>query len=94
MALKKLEELGFKPKKGTESEKLKNETVDILKGIESDETKKLVLDLLFEALSQEDPKEILVYGMYVKKHLCPDIRSDQKDKIEQTLKQLAEIIGK
>ncbi|MFA5363850.1 MAG: hypothetical protein WC325_01545 [Candidatus Bathyarchaeia archaeon] len=94
MALKKLEELGFKPKKGAEAEKLKNETTDILKGIESDETKKLVLDLLFEALSQEDPKEILVYGMYVKKHLCPDISSKQKDKIEQTLKQLAEIIGK
>ena len=94
MVLKKLEELGYKPKKDTHKEKLKNETAEVLKGIENDETKKLIMNLLIEALAEDDPKEILIYGMYVKKTFSPIIRAKQKDHIEKTMQMLTEALGK
>jgi hypothetical protein len=94
MVLKKLEELGYKPKKSLEKEKRIKETDDILKNIESNEAKKQILNLLLEALSEPDPREILIYGMYVKKSLRPIIRAKQKDHIEKTMQLLSEIIGK
>jgi hypothetical protein len=94
MVLKKLEELGYKPKKGNEKEEINNETADILKNIQSSEAKQKILNLLLEALSEPDPREILIYGMYVKKIFSPIIRAKQKDHLEKTLELLTEAIGK
>jgi type III secretory pathway component EscV len=94
MILKKLEELGYKPKKDIQKEKPINETSDILKNIRSSEVKQEILNLLLEALSETNPKEILVYGMYVKKTLSPIIRTKQKNHIEKTMELLKEALGK
>jgi hypothetical protein len=94
MVLKKLEELGYKPKKSREKEGKVDETEDILKNIESSEAKKQILDLLLDALSETDPREILIYGMYVKKHFSPVIRSTRKGSIEKTMQRLTEELGK
>ena len=94
MVLKKLEELGYKPKKGIEKEETQNETSDILKNIQSSEAKQQILNLLLEALSETDPREILIYGMYVKKAFSPIIRAKQKDHIEKTMEMLTSAIGK
>jgi hypothetical protein len=94
LVLKKLEELGYKPKKSAEKKDNINETADILKNIEDSEIKQQILDLLLEALSEPDPREILVYGMYVKKCFSPVVRSTRKDSIEKTLKLLIDSIGK
>jgi hypothetical protein len=93
MALKKLEELGYKPKKHTETEDTQNSTADILKNIESSEAKQEILNLLLESLSEPDPREILIYGMYVKNSLSPVIRAKTKDKIEKTLELLKKALG-
>ena len=94
MVLKKLEELGYKPKKSIEKEDTNDETADILKNIESSEAKTQILNLLLEALSETDPREILIYGMYVKKAFSPIIRAKQKDHIEKTMELLTSAIGK
>ncbi len=94
MVLKKLEELGYKPKKGIKKEDPQKETTDILKNIQSSEAKKQILNLLLEALSETDPREILIYGMYVKKAFSPIIRAKQKDHIEKTMELLKSAIGK
>jgi len=94
MVLKKLEELGYKPKKVTEKEKNVDGTEDILKDIKSSEAKQQILDLLLEALSETDPRDILIYGMYVKKCFSPIVRPKQKDSIEKTLQLLTEALGK
>ena len=94
MVLKKLEELGYKPKKGVEKEEKNDQTADILKNIESNEAKKQILNLLLEALSEPDPREILIYGMYVKKCFSHIIRSKQKDNIEKTMELLKSALGK
>ena len=94
MVLKKLEELGYKPKKGNEKEEINNETADILKNIQSSEAKQKILNLLLEALSEPDPREILIYGMYVKNTFSPIIRAKQKDHLEKTLELLTDAIGK
>lgn len=94
MVLKKLEELGYKPKKVVEKEEKVDETADILKNIQSSEAKQRILDLLLEALSEPDPREILIYGMYVKKAFSPVIRRKHKDHIEKTLQLLTEALGK
>jgi len=92
--LKKLEELGYKPKKAEENEEKSAETEDILKNIKNSETKKQILNLLLEALSESDPREILVYGMYVKKYFSPIIGGKQKENIEKTLELLVEALNK
>jgi hypothetical protein len=94
MVLDKLEELGFKPKKRSEKEEKIDETEDILKNIQSSEAKQQILNLLLEALSEPDPREILIYGMYVKKCFSPIIRSTKKGTIEKTMKLLTEALGK
>jgi hypothetical protein len=94
MALKKLEELGYKPKKRVEKKDSEKEIADMLKTIESSEAKTQILDLLIEALSEPDPREILIYGMYVKKCFSPIIRPKQKDHIVKTMEMLTEAIGK
>jgi hypothetical protein len=94
MVLKKLEELGYKPKKGIEKKDKVDKIEDIVKNIQSSEAKKQILDLLLEALSGSDPREILIYGMYVKKHFSPIVRPKQKDSIEKTLQLLTDALGK
>ena len=93
MVLKKLEELGYKPKKGTEQEENNAQVADILKNVQSNETKQKILNLLLEALSEPDPREILIYGMYVKKAFTPMIRAKKKDHIEKTLEMLEKAVG-
>jgi hypothetical protein len=93
MVLKKLEELGYKPKKSTEKEDKSNDIADILKNIKSSEAKQQILDLLLEALSEPDPREILIYGMYVKKAFRPAVRAKTKDHIEKTMELLTKAVG-
>ncbi len=94
MVLKKLEELGYKPKKSVDKEDTNDETADILKNIERSEAKTQILNLLLESLSEPDPREILIYGMYVKKCFASIIRSKHKDNIEKTMELLIEALGK
>jgi hypothetical protein len=94
MALKKLEELGYKPKKRVEKKDSEKEIADMMYSNESSEAKTQILDLLIEALSEPDPREILIYGMYVKKCFSPIIRPKQKDHIVKTMEMLTEAIGK
>ncbi len=93
LVLRKLEELGYKPKKGFEKEE-ETDTSDIIKEIQNSEAKQEILDLLLESLSEPDPREILIYGMYVKKCLSPIIRAKTKDNIEKTLELLKKTLGK
>jgi hypothetical protein len=94
MALDKLKELGYKPRKkpAIEKEEIEAELETILKTIEDNETRKQILDLLVEALSESDPREILIYGMYVKKHLTPIVPAMHKEKTEKTLEWLSAAI--
>ena len=94
MALKKLEELGYKPKKRVEKNDEDKEIADMLKAIECCEARKQILDLLIEALSEPDPREILIYGMYVKKCLSPVLRPKTKDHIVKTMELLTKALGK
>ncbi|PVX23323.1 MAG: hypothetical protein CW716_12435 [Candidatus Bathyarchaeum sp.] len=93
MVLKKLEELGYKPKKAAEEEDNSAQVADILKNVKSNEAKQKILNLLLEALSETDPREILIYGMYVKKAFSPIIRAKKKDHIEKTLEMLEKAVG-
>jgi len=94
MALEKLRELGYKPRKkpAIEEKEIEVELETILKTIEDSETRKRILDLLVEALSESDIREILIYGMYVKKHLTPVVPAMHKEKIEKTLEWLSAAI--
>jgi hypothetical protein len=94
MALDKLKESGVKPreKSTVESEEFENEVKTILEKVEKSEPKKRVLSLLFEALSESDAREILIYGMYVKKNLAPIVPATSEEKIEKTLEWLGKAI--
>jgi len=92
MALDKLKELGYKPRKKPTVEMEEGELKTILKKVEESETKKRILNLLVEALSETDPREILIYGMYVKKHLTPAVPARHREKIEKTLEWLSAAI--
>jgi len=50
------------------------------------------LNLLFDAFAETNPIEILVYGMFVKKHLSTMVPTGSKEKIEKTLEWLEEAI--
>ena len=93
LVLKKLEELGYKPKKIVEKDGRDEETKALLKEIEKSEIKKEILELLIEAVSESDPREILIYGMYVKKRLGPERGTKQKDRIEKTFQRLKSSVG-
>jgi hypothetical protein len=91
MALDKLEEAGYKPRKKPiriENAKIEKEVENILKEVEKDETKKQIWNLLVEALSESNPREIIIYGMYVKKNLTPFVPAMREQKIEKTLEWL------
>jgi len=51
------------------------------------------LNLLFEAFSEINPVEILVYGMFVKKHLSTIVPTGSKEKIGKTLEWLEKAIS-
>ena len=88
MVLKKLAELGYKPKKRIENEETNSETSDTMKNIQSSEEKKQILNLLLKALSETDPREILIYGMYVKKCLSLILPTKPKYRIEKAMQLL------
>jgi hypothetical protein len=91
MALDKLEEAGYKPRKKPtriENVKIEKEVENILKEVEKDETKKQIWNLLVEALSESNPREIIIYGMYVKKNLTPFVPAMREQKIEKTIEWL------
>jgi hypothetical protein len=94
MALDKLKELGYKPreKPAIEEEKIEGELDAILQKVEESEAKKRILNLLVEALSEPDPREILIYGMYVKKNLTPTVPAMHGEKIEKTLEWLSDAV--
>lgn len=93
MVLEKLEELGYKPNKKRENEKgVESEVERILQQVEENEEKKRILNLLVEALSESDPREILVYGMYIKKHLTPIVPAMHRERIAKTLEWLGEAV--
>jgi len=94
MALDKLEELGYKPRKKPKigKEGVEGEIEAILQQVEGSEAKKRILNLLVEALSESDPREILIYGMYVKKHVTPVVPAMRKEKMEKTLEWLSEAV--
>jgi len=63
--------------------------------IQQDKPKKAIrksLNLLIDAFSETSPIEILVYGMFVKKHLSTIVPSGSNEKIEKTLEWLEEAI--
>jgi len=91
VALDKLRELGYKPRKKPEIGK-EGEIESVLQQVEGSEARKQILNLLVEALSEADSREILVYGMYVKKHLAPMVPAARREKIEKTLEWLGEAI--
>jgi len=91
MALDKLKELGYKPRKKPttiENAKIESERENILKEIEENKTKKQILNLLLEALSEPNSREIMIYGMYVKKNLTPFVPAMREEKLEKTLEWL------
>ena len=90
MALDKLEESGFKPQKKPKVKDIKTETEleNILKEIGENKTKKRILDILLEALSEPDSREMMIYGMYVKKNLSPYVPAMRGEKIEKTFEWL------
>ena len=83
MALEKLEEMGYKPHKKLKVEKegVESEVESILRQVEESDVKKRTLNLLLEALSESDPREILIYGMYIKKHLTPIVPAMHRERI-------------
>ena len=93
MALDKLKELGYKPdKKSQITQEELEEVQTVLKKVGDHETRRQLLNLLIEALSESDPREILIYGMYVKKHLTPTVPAMHKARIEKTLEWLTAAI--
>jgi ribosomal protein S7 len=93
MALDKLKELGYKPKKKSQITQDELEEVQtVLKKVGDHETRKQLLNLLIEALSESDPREILIYGMYVKKNLASTVPAMHKTRIEKTLEWLSAAI--
>lgn len=91
MALEKLKEAGYKPRKKPttiENAKIEKELENILKKVEKDKTKKQIWNLLVEALSESNPREMIIYGMYVKKNLTPFVPAMREQKIEKTLEWL------
>jgi len=95
LGLEKLEALGYKPRKPSGAEEVDvKELETVLKGIENNETRKQILTLLIEALSEPDPREILVYGMYVKKYFSGIVEAKKKNRLEKTMEVLMDALGK
>lgn len=69
-----------------------SENTSFLQKLEETKAKRESLNLLLEAFSEQNPIDILIYGMYVKKHLAFIVPAASKEKIEKTLKWLSDAI--
>jgi len=96
------ESLGLSDSTNGKTKKIQNEnqqlvtTEDGNSFIQNANQKKVIrksLNLLFEAFSEINPVEILVYGMFVKKHLSSIVPTGSKEKIEKTLEWLEQAIN-
>jgi carbon-monoxide dehydrogenase iron sulfur subunit len=70
-----------------------SENMGFLQKVEETKAKKESLNLLLEAFSEQNPMDILIYGMYVKKHLAFMVPGPSKEKIEKTLEWLSDAIN-
>jgi len=64
-----------------------------LQKVEETKAKRESLNLLLEAFSEQNPIDILIYGMYVKKHLAFIVPGASREKIEKTLDWLSDAIN-
>ena len=69
-----------------------SENTTFLQKGEKLKAKKESLNLLIEAFSEQNPIDLLIYGMYVKKHLAFIVPGTSREKIEKTLGWLNEAI--
>jgi Fe-S-cluster-containing dehydrogenase component len=65
---------------------------NVLQKVEESEAKRKSLNLLIEALSEQNPIDVLIYGMYVKKHLSFIVPGASREKIENTVEWLSDAI--
>jgi len=92
LALEELSKRGYKPKKRKITvEETKVE--EVLKRLREDDVKQLVLGLLVEGLSDPEPREILVYGAFVKRYLEPLVSGSVDERVVKTLKLLREALA-
>jgi len=70
-----------------------SETTGFLQKVEETKAKRESLNLLLEAFSEQNPIDILIYGMYVKKHLAFIVPGASREKIEKTLEWLSDAIN-
>jgi len=89
MSLDKLEEMGYKPKK-TDVAKEEKATSAKLE-LDRSRIRKETLDLFLEGLTDPDQRELIIYGMYVKKYLAPLTVRSPEERIEKTLEHLAKV---
>lgn len=89
-ALNKLEEMGLRPEK--KKTRKPEESIATLEEISKDRKKIQQLDLLIEGLSETDTRELIIYGVYVKKHLASLIPVSRERRIEKTLEYLSRMI--
>ena len=69
-----------------------SEYTSVLQKVEESKAKRESLNLLLEALSEQNPIDILIYGMYVKKHLAFIVPGASRKKLENTLEWLSDAI--
>jgi len=69
-----------------------SENTSFLQKVEEKKAKRVSLNLLLEAFSEQNPIDILIYGMYVKKHLAFIVPGASREKIEKTLEWLSDAI--
>jgi anaerobic carbon-monoxide dehydrogenase iron sulfur subunit len=68
------------------------EVARLLQELSENEGKRESLNLLVEAFSEPKPLDVLIYGMYVKKHLAFMVPGASMEKIEKTLQWLSDAI--
>jgi carbon-monoxide dehydrogenase iron sulfur subunit len=68
------------------------EVAGFLRELSENEEKRESLNLLVEAFSEPKPLDVLIYGMYVKKHLAFMVPGASVEKIGKTLKWLGDAI--
>jgi len=83
-----LEETDYKPKK---RQKREEKTVNF-KELIKNKTERQILELLVEGLTDPDPREVVIYGTYVKKHIASFIPTSREKRIQKTLEYLAKAI--
>lgn len=87
-----------KPQSDNQKQSLKNqnqtekETISFFQQTKQKKAMINSLNLLFDTLSETNPIEILIYGMFVKKHLATIVPARRKEKIEKTLEWLDEAV--